>query len=859
MAWMRSSSADAAPPHAPARARGGTPATAAAAARTGRVAGSWLAPLVGAGVALLLALAVLLVGVIQYRATLDAELTRAELLARVLDDDATRTFESAALALASLADVVAARETPGADLDARLAEAMLGLPALRGVAVIGEDGRVLAASTAGDRGRRIDQERLGPWPAHGNATIGAPLPGRGIAALADGAAAGAPAGLAFVPLLRAVDLPSGRRLLLVGMVNPDALANTQELTLQGEDEGARAMLASYGGRVLAATRAAAAGPGGSLEHHAVWRGALAARAHGSLLADAPGGEKVIVAYRASRRLPLVSVVEEPYAGVIAHWWVTMRWPLAFAALGLALVAALSALAWRHLRVREHSRRQLDAAQARIARSERELSVLVRSVQELMFRTDADGVIRFANQRWAKLRGEAPSEAVGRRLADLVAPDCAEAVAALFRDGGGDRPRTARARLPARDGHIRHLEIAVVPLHDDGGLAGYAGSAVDVSDRLQAEQRLQAQLAMTQLLLDVSPVPVAHADAGGRLVAVNQAWESFFGVSRTHALGRPASAYQPHGLLEAAAREQPLHGGERTRREARLRHVDGTLRDVVVTEVAIAPAAQGRGGSLTLLLDVSEYRAAERATREARDAAEEASRAKSEFIANISHELRTPLQSIVGFSELGLARGRAQAPLAGMFADIHSAGQRMLALVNDLLDVSKIESTVGTFHLERTDLRCTARAAARELEPLLAGKRLRLQLDLGDDPLVAKVDPMRLLQVLRNVLANAIKFSPPDATITLGGELTVAGEILLGVRDHGPGIPPQELENIFEAFVQSSRTKDGSGGTGLGLAICRKILDAHGGHIRARNADGGGAAFDVFLPRAQSSDTLPMPL
>jgi signal transduction histidine kinase len=180
---------------------------------------------------------------------------------------------------------------------------------------------------------------------------------------------------------------------------------------------------------------------------------------------------------------------------------------------------------------------------------------------------------------------------------------------------------------------------------------------------------------------------------------------------------------------------------------------------------------------------------------------------------------------------------------------------MLALVNDLLDVSKIESTVGTFHLERTDLRPLMRDVARELEPLLGARRLHLEMDLGDVPLVAKVDPLRFQQVVRNVLANAVKFSPEGAPIELTGTLGADSRIRLAVRDRGPGIPPSEVEKIFEAFVQSSKTKDGSGGTGLGLAICRKIVEAHGGRIGAENADGGGSRFTIELPARGFADTV----
>jgi signal transduction histidine kinase len=200
------------------------------------------------------------------------------------------------------------------------------------------------------------------------------------------------------------------------------------------------------------------------------------------------------------------------------------------------------------------------------------------------------------------------------------------------------------------------------------------------------------------------------------------------------------------------------------------------------------------------------------------------------------------------------RSGEQQRLGAMFGEIHAAGRRMLALVNDLLDVAKIESTVGTFHLERTDIRALVRDVADELEPLLVARRLRVELRLSEGPLVAKVDPPRFQQVMRNVLANAIRYSPVGEVITVGGDIGDDARIHLTVRDRGPGIPPDELEVIFEAFVQSSKTKDGSGGTGLGLAICRKILEAHGGQITAQNMADAGATFHILLPARGYTET-----
>ncbi len=236
-------------------------------------------------------------------------------------------------------------------------------------------------------------------------------------------------------------------------------------------------------------------------------------------------------------------------------------------------------------------------------------------------------------------------------------------------------------------------------------------------------------------------------------------------------------------------------------------------------------------------------------------AQDAARTKAEFIANISHELRTPLQSILGFSELGLMRTQDQSRVSGMFSDIHTSGQRMLTLVNDLLDIAKIDSAFSEASFTKIDARQLVRDVETELAPLLRARSVRFDSRLPAYPLMLNADILRIHQVLRNVIANALKFSSPGQKIIVGANVEVPGILHFFVQDEGCGIPQNELENIFEPFVQSTLTKDGSGGTGLGLAICRRIVQAHGGKIHAENIPEGGAIFHIELPMQTESERI----
>ena len=380
------------------------------------------------------------------------------------------------------------------------------------------------------------------------------------------------------------------------------------------------------------------------------------------------------------------------------------------------------------------------------------------------------------------------------------------------------------------------------------------------DLAAARGNLAAKDAFTDRLFEVSPIPMVVKDTAGRFVRVNKAWTDLTGLSTERVIGAnlgrlyPPQLAAPHEVQEQMA----IISGQPVNYEEQLLDNDGLPRDVMIRVMPFTDAGGQVTGVISCLTDVTEFREAAQRTLEAKNAAEHANSTKSEFLANISHELRTPLQSILGFSELGGSRSRTDQRLHSMFGDIHGAGQRMLTLVNNLLDLTRLESTVGEIHLAPMALAPAMRSVVQELRQMALARRLALVAPLENaEPaaapeavaagLWAQADAFRLQQVLRNVLANAIRFAPAGSVITLDWGRDGPGGLLISVRDHGPGIPQDELDRIFESFVQSSRTKDGSGGTGLGLAICRKIMAAHHGRISARNHPEGGAVFEIRLP------------
>lgn len=225
----------------------------------------------------------------------------------------------------------------------------------------------------------------------------------------------------------------------------------------------------------------------------------------------------------------------------------------------------------------------------------------------------------------------------------------------------------------------------------------------------------------------------------------------------------------------------------------------------------------------------------------------ANHAKSVFLANISHELRTPMHAILGFSSLGLDNvGTASdEKTAKYFSRINQSGKRLLELLNDLLDLSKLEAGHMVFEFSENDLLSTILHVTAELEPLFIDKRLTVDVKPEGVSTVLVYDNNKMCQVVRNIIGNAIKHSPEDECIEISLSSTTikidaadVPAISVAIADHGPGIADNELDSVFDEFVQSSDTDSSSGGAGLGLAISREIIKRHSGCIKAENGATG---------------------
>ena len=779
-----------------------------------------------------------------------SELQSSEVMARVLGDQAERAFNSIDATLTALSGNLRLpiQSDDVQRYSSTLLAAQQGLPFVRSVSLVDANGHVLASSVAANVGVTVDIDRFSlPRPGTRD-QLGARIPGRDLFAVARGH--GPLSGTSvqgFVPLVREVIAVSGPARFLVVAINLDFFANSFETTLG--DSGQHAALLGMDGELWAATTGVEKNPGTSAQTHRFFVNFLPAKEFGSYIGPGLDGDKVVTAMRALRQRPVVVVVERDYAVVQSALNGVAIWVLATVLVVFAVIVLLAGAAQRSLRGHGAVYAELLQSRTQLAQSERELRTLVDGVQEVIFRTDERGIVRFVNQRWQQLSGHASEALVGHRIIDVCVDADRDAVANLFTSGNSAQRNKQALRVLTAEGSIRTFEVSVNPVvGEDGRVQAYAGFAMDVTEKLLARLDLQAQLDFSSRLIEISPTPLFVKDVEGRFITVNRAWLDLVGFELADVIGKTSEdLFGPQAPMHSAQDQRVLYSEERLRYANTLQRQDGERRETLVTKVRFTQADGSPAGVLGSIIDVTEFREAERSTRIARDAAERANQAKSMFIANISHELRTPLQSIIGFSELGHDRAEAGSMFHDMFADIQAGGQRMLRLVNRLLDLSKMENTVGTLSLLPQDVVSLTLEVVRELILIADQNGVLIEWTKPERELVAAVDAFRFQQVVRNVLANALRFALRGTAVEIAFHDSADGGVDIRFRDHGPGIPEAELDTIFEAFVQSSRTQDGAGGTGLGLTISRKIMAAHGGNITASNAPETGAIMTLHLP------------
>jgi signal transduction histidine kinase len=465
-------------------------------------------------------------------------------------------------------------------------------------------------------------------------------------------------------------------------------------------------------------------------------------------------------------------------------------------------------------------------------------------QEYAKAIDTDGLLapgtsymEILERLFAAGRLDPRDETIERWRAEIAALDVAPTAARIVAFAGGRAFERRMQRLP------------------DGG---FAVIALDVTAETRRAREIAQKTQILERMIDNIDEGIIVYDADAKLVACNGKVQNMLDAPpEMFELGRSFQENVRFQLERGDFGEVDDIEAEIAIRLARNRGQmsvnEGWRRSGRYIQTRRSPLPDG--GWVTLLLDLTDRRENEEALRRTKEAAEAANRAKSDFLAHMSHELRTPLNAVIGFSEI-IARELfgpvGEKRYAEYARDIHASGTHLLNVIGDILDISKAES--GSTEIDETTVAIPALATAclRLIEPRAAAGQVRVASELAHGLPLVRADERRLKQVLINLLANAVKFTPPGGHVTLSAQLDAEGGLELCVADTGIGMRAEDIPRALEPFAQidSARARRFEG-TGLGLPLSRKLVELHGGTLDIRSEIDKGTTVTVRLPAART--------
>jgi PAS domain S-box-containing protein len=480
--------------------------------------------------------------------------------------------------------------------------------------------------------------------------------------------------------------------------------------------------------------------------------------------------------------------------------------------------------------------------------------VIENTSDFVMMIDATAAITYVGPSAERMLGWTPEEMMGTRPPDLVhGDDLAQVLddfARIVAHPGESFDSTFRIRH--KDGSYRVFEAmgrTVSPRGPDEGIVAFAR---DVTERVKAERALREQEARFRRIIENASDFVMMCDVRGYLTYASPSAERLLGYAPEEMLGQlPSHAMHPDDAQEAARRLGHILANPGTVLTSvhRLRHKDGGYRSFEFVARTLAPDTAD-DGMIAFARDVTERQEAAEALARAKDEAERANRAKSEFLSRMSHELRTPMNSILGFAQL-LARVDLPPAHGKGVQHILRAGRHLLRLINEVLEISRIEAGREHFSLEPVALGPALQEALGLVRPLAQQHGVTLGEPACPDDAFVHADRQRLVQVLLNLLSNAIKYNRRGGAVRLDCARRGTEGWAVRVEDDGRGIPTDALDQLFTPFARLGAEQTEVEGTGLGLALSRRLCEAMGGTLCLATTGPAGSAFRVELAGAES--------
>src|SRR5690554_1003696 len=472
-----------------------------------------------------------------------------------------------------------------------------------------------------------------------------------------------------------------------------------------------------------------------------------------------------------------------------------------------------------------------------------LAAIVGSSDDTIISKNLDGIILSWNPASERMFGFSEEEALGKHISIIIPPDRIEEEDYIINEvKQGRKVDHFETIRKARDGRRVPISLSVSPIVDaNGRVIGASKIARDISERKRANEK-QAVLAA---IVETSDDAIVSKTLQGIITSWNKAAERMFGYTEDEAVGKHITLIIPPERLdeESYIIGEIIKGNKIDHFHTIRRAKDGRL---IPISVSVSPITDETGkvvGASKIARDISEQLSLQAERARHYEEVKALNARKDEFIGLASHELKTPLTSVAGYLEI-LSRMVADEKSQLFLHKTRQQVKKISALVDDLLDVTKIESGKLPFSEERFDIR----RVVEDVIELISHSNHAYQFVLNTevDELFITGDPHRIEQVLTNLLTNAVRYSPGTDRV----ELLLSEEeecALIGVKDYGVGIPQDKLEEIFSRFYRVNETKSQASGLGLGLYLSQEIVSRHGGTIWAESQPGEGSVFWVRLP------------
>ena len=489
------------------------------------------------------------------------------------------------------------------------------------------------------------------------------------------------------------------------------------------------------------------------------------------------------------------------------------------------------------------------AQQAVQDSEAKWRSLVESAPDIISTMDLDCRLTFVNRLPANV-GLGPQDIIGKSVFDFLAEEHHE----RLREACAQVIETGEVATYEVRGQISGYWYAscLGPIKSEGRLVGFVMTSTNITDRKQAEIELQRSEERFRRAVLSAPLPIMIHSEDGEVLQISRAWTELTGYTHKdiptvakwleQTSNKEAEAIKTHLSQLYRSTERVAEG------EYEIFTKSGGRQIWEFSSSLLGELPDNRRLGISMALNVTERIKTQKAMQQAKETAEYASRAKSDFLANMSHELRTPLNAIIGFAEILRDElvGSINPEQKECVNDIHISGQHLLEMINDILDLSKIEAGKMVLLLEEFSIVEAVEEVNAIITALAVKKDLDLTMTYNQDSTI-EADRVKFKQIFYNLLSNAVKFTPEGGKVTTKLEVNET-ELCAQVMDTGIGISEADQAKLFAPFTQIDTSKSRRyGGTGLGLALTQRLIALHSGGISVRSQEGRGSSFTLRIP------------